>query len=1059
MKKYLISIVVVVLLLSLPCIFTESSFVGEQKETAFVHPTVTLITDMVSQEKVAADEGVSGIPADAECGDAVKTQLVVAYSDDSLTYDKHFVSSTNDYYLLEYATAEEAAAAAARFAEDEKAAAVENPIVLNLAETDTSSSLDTRKSEAPFMTAPLSGTGQSTAATYLSYGPEAIDADTFHADLLTKYTSVKNMPEIVVGVVDTGIDTDHDFLSGRILKYSDNFITPANNAEDDNGHGTHVAGIIADTTFDNVKLNAYKVTDNYGFGTDYSVASGINAAVADGVDIINVSMSGQGTSAVLDRAVADATAAGILISVASGNTNTDADACVPASCPGAFTVAAVNSNLERASFSNYGDCVDIAAPGVNINSSCVGGSYMTKTGTSMATPFVSAAGALLLSYDADTDLSEIKHLLSSYAVDYGTAGRDEYYGYGILDLSYIVSGNCVISFDANGGSTVNDILMVSANSVCPTLPKTKLKGNTFLGWYRNDGTLVSAGDILGDVGRLNLRACWTLKIYKVTLDANGGSCSPASLIVSCGCSYTDLPTPTWPGHTFTGWFDEAGNQVTKASIVGLSGDTTFTAHWTVNTYTVTFDPAGGTVSPATITVTYGEPYGILPIPALAGNTFAGWYTPSSAKIQNSSTVALSSDITLKARWEYAKYTTYFDANGGSCSTASKTVVYSSTYGPLPTPTRTGFVFTGWYTAPDSGELVSSSSPVRVTGDATVYAHWVSSGDTAYFDADGGSCSSSSKTVNYKSAYGTLPTPTKTGYTFAGWYTPTGMRVTATSNVTNPADITLTAKWNILYYAISVVNGENGSISPSGSSLSYGSSKTFTITPNSGYSVDQVEVDGANLGAITSYTFTDIASNHTISATFVLNNTLTEVLDNPFTDVSSSAWYCNSVQKATQWGLFNGTSSSQFSPEVAMTRAMFVTVLYRYEGSPAVSGSTPFTDLSQSYYYDAVLWASQNGIVNGTTATTFGSNASVTREQMVVFLYRYCGGYKGYHVLDAADLSGYSDANQISSYALDAMKWAVAKGYIKGTSATTLSPQVVATRAQVAEILVKFIESL
>lgn len=216
-------------------------------------------------------------------------------------------------------------------------------------------------------------------------------------------------------------------------------------------------------------------------------------------------------------------------------------------------------------------------------------------------------------------------------------------------------------------------------------------------------------------------------------------------------------------------------------------------------------------------------------------------------------------------------------------------------------------------------------------------------------------------------------------------------------------------------------------------------------------MDNVKVDGIDHGAITSYTFTNIASNHTISATFVLNN--------PYTDVSPSAWYFNSVQKVTQWGLFTGTSSSQFSPEVAMTRAMFVSVLYRYEGSPAVSGSTPFTDLTQSYYYNAVLWASQNGIVNGTTSTTFSPDASVTRQQMVVFLYRYCGNYKGYPVSAAADLSGYSDANQISPYALAAMKWAVAKGYIKGTSATALSPQAVATRAQVAEIIVKFIESL
>ncbi len=1071
MIKYFMSIVVMMLLLALPCMLTESSFVGNHKETASTHLTSAVVTETVSQEKEAVEKSDSGISADAESGDAVKTQLVVAYSDDSLTQDEHFVSSTNGYYLLEYATAEEAAAAEDRFAADDKADNVENPIVMSLAESDTSSSLDTTEndtsssqetmesdtslfqdtieSDLSSVSGTLSEIGQSVSTAYLSYGPEAIDADTFQADLLTKYTTVNNMPEVVVGVVDTGIDTDHDFLSDRILKSSDNFITSTSNAEDDNGHGTHVSGIIVDTTFDNVKLNAYKVADSSGNGTDFTVASGINAAVADGVDIINVSMGGAGTSAILNQAVANATAAGILVCVAAGNANIDATACVPASCPGAYTVAAVNSSLERANFSNYGDCVDIAAPGVSINSSYLRGFYAMLSGTSMATPFVSAAGALLLSDDTTANLSEIKNLLSSYAVDRGTVGWDKYYGNGVLDLSEIKSGNCIISFDANGGSKVNDVLTVPVGSICPTLPTTTLKGNTFVGWYSSAGASLSAGDTIGDVGRLLLKARWASTTYQVTLNANGGSCSPTSLTVSSGGTYEDLPTPTWLGHTFTGWFDSAGNQITQTTVVNLSGDTTLTAHWTANTYKMTFDPGQGTVSPTTITVTYGEPYGTLPTPTMTGNDFHGWYPPTGARIYPSSTVTLTSDITVKALWQFAKYTIYFDANGGSCDTASTTVVYSSTYGPLPTPTRPGYTFTGWYTA--SGDLVSSSIPVRVTGDATVYAHWASSGYTVYFDAGGGSCSPSSKTVDYNGTYGTLPTPTKTGYTFAGWYTSTGTRITSTSIATAAANITLTAKWNILYYSINVVNGENGSISPSSSSQSYGSSRTFTITPNSGYVVENVKVDGINLGAVTSYTFANIASNHTISATFAWNN--------PYADVSSSAWYYNSVRKVTQWGLFTGTSSSLFSPDAAMTRAMFVSVLYRYEGSPGVSGSTPFTDLTQSYYYNAVLWASQNGIVTGTSSTTFSPDAYVTRQQMVVFLYRYCGSYKKYNVSAAASLSGYSDANQISSYALDAMKWAVAKGYISGTSSTSLSPQAVATRAQVSEIFVKFIESL
>lgn len=764
MKRSLICVFVVILLLALPCVVAESSFRGDDIKDAFTSDAAAVVDDTLAQETEADDAAVSAIPAAAKSGDPIETQLVVAYRDDSLAQDDHFVSSTGDFYLLAYDTKAEAAAAATQFAADDKAENVENPIVMKVMETDASSLKPLENVVDSLIGTAYDGTNLTTNATYLSYGPAAINANTFEYDLLTKYTSVENMPEIVVGIVDTGIDSDHPFLAGRISDASYNFITPLENAEDDNGHGTHVAGIIVDTTFSNVKLNAYKVADSEGDGTDYSVACGINEAVADGVDVINVSMGGEGPSSVLDRAVANATAAGVLVCVAAGNGNTDADNCVPASCDGAFTVAAVDSSLVKAGFSNYGDCVDIAAPGVGINSSYVGGRYVTMTGTSMAAPFTAAAAALLLSYDPTDSVSDLKHLISSYAVDAGTAGWDVEYGYGVLNLFNIASEK-----------------------------------------------------------------------YNVSFNPNGGSCTPNSIMVASGGTYGILPTPIWAGHTFI-----------------------------------------------------------------------GWYTSSGEKILPASTVSLTSDVTL------------------------------------------------------------------------------------------------------------------------------------------------TARWDDVYNMINVSSGENGGISPSTCSAIYGSDKTFTITPDNGFFIESVTVDGVNVGIVSSYTFTDITANHTISAAFVCYK--------PFTDVTSSAWYYDAVQKATALGLFTGTSDALFSPDVVMSRAMFVSVLYRYDGSPPVSGTTAFADVPQSYYYDAVLWASQNGIVNGTSATTFSPDTAVDRQQMVVFLYRYCSSYKGYEVTAAADLSCYSDVNRISFYALTAMKWAVAEGYIKGTSATTLSPQVSAIRAQVAKFLVNFIES-
>lgn len=178
---------------------------------------------------------------------------------------------------------------------------------------------------------------------------------------------------------------------------------------------------------------------------------------------------------------------------------------------------------------------------------------------------------------------------------------------------------------------------------------------------------------------------------------------------------------------------------------------------------------------------------------------------------------------------------------------------------------------------------------------------------------------------------------------------------------------------------------------------------------------------------------------------------------PFIDTPSDAWYYNSVKYAYDHDLFNGTSWNRFDPESTMTRAMLVSVLYRMEGSPSVTGSTGFTDLTQSWYQNAVLWAKEKNIVSGMSATSFAPNQPVTREQMAAILYRYAT-YKSYDVLGLSDLNEFRDAQSISSYAVMSMQWAVSKGYITGFPEKTLVPQGSATRAQVASILNRFCET-
>ncbi|MEI3310906.1 MAG: S-layer homology domain-containing protein [Evtepia gabavorous] len=180
---------------------------------------------------------------------------------------------------------------------------------------------------------------------------------------------------------------------------------------------------------------------------------------------------------------------------------------------------------------------------------------------------------------------------------------------------------------------------------------------------------------------------------------------------------------------------------------------------------------------------------------------------------------------------------------------------------------------------------------------------------------------------------------------------------------------------------------------------------------------------------------------------------------PFADVSRGDWFYEAVQYVYDKGMMTGVSADRFAPASTTTRGMIVTILYRLENEPAVSGGSAFTDVENgAWYADAVAWAAANDIVNGTSATTFAPNSPITREQMAAILYRYAA-YKGYDVSQKADLSGYTDAASISGYAKDALAWANAQKLITGVTDTTLNPQGSATRAQVATILMRLCETV
>ena len=180
---------------------------------------------------------------------------------------------------------------------------------------------------------------------------------------------------------------------------------------------------------------------------------------------------------------------------------------------------------------------------------------------------------------------------------------------------------------------------------------------------------------------------------------------------------------------------------------------------------------------------------------------------------------------------------------------------------------------------------------------------------------------------------------------------------------------------------------------------------------------------------------------------------------PFTDVVLGDWFYGAVKYVYDIELMNGESDTLFAPDSNLTRAMLVTILYRLEGSPAVTSSSSFTDVPDGQWYsDAIAWAEANEIVGGYGNGLFGTNDNITREQFALILFNYAAK-KGYDTSTAADLSKYTDADKISLWALDAMKWANIEGLINGRTETTLAPGGTATRAEAATILMRFVEDI
>lgn len=341
-----------------------------------------------------------------------------------------------------------------------------------------------------------------------------------------------------------------------------------------------------------------------------------------------------------------------------------------------------------------------------------------------------------------------------------------------------------ISLDVNGGTLAQRAVTVTYDKAF-SLPTPTKKGHSFLGWY-NGSTRHNMSGTWRQDGGISLSAKWEANKYNVILDAEGGSLDRTNYTFTFGGSYS-LPSPSRTGYDFVGWY-MGRNEVPVSGTYVYDSDLVLSAEWQGKTYVVTMDANGGKVTATRKEVVYGDSYK-LPVPMRDGYDFVGWYSYST-EVDTSGTWEIANNMSLTAKWEASEYTVRLDADGGVVSREKLTVTYGKSYS-LPTPTRTGYSFRGWY---KGSKAFDSSGYWDYTDDVTLTARWQGNSYNIYLDAAGGSVSSRTLSVVYGEKY-TLPTPTREGYLFKGWYSG-GERVTS-GTYKRDGNLSLTASWEFI----------------------------------------------------------------------------------------------------------------------------------------------------------------------------------------------------------------------------------------------------------------------
>ena len=597
-------------------------------------------------------------------------------------------------------------------------------------------------------------------------------------------------------------------------------------------------------------------------------------------------------------------------------------------------------------------------------------------------------------------------------------------------------------------------------------------------------------------------------VYQITINLNDSD----STENETRYTNSDLQalTPTREGYTFDGWYESAdcsGEAVTTIT------DTTATlyAKWTPNTYTVTLHTNDGTIAEGEKLTSYT--YGVgakLPTEneiTKTGYTFAGWY--ESANFSGDSVAAIGKDAigdkAYYANWTANEYDVTLNTDGGTIAEGQNVTSYIYGVGAkLPTEneiTKTGYIFAGWYNNADlTGDPVTEISKTDIN-DKAYWAKWEevenpdpdptptptpdpepsgpSTGDSTGWDDIRDELENAEKGEQITIDMGDeTKVPAEIFESLAGKDVEISFDLGDIQWSVNGADIPTDTDFTDLDLGVNldthgipvnVINTITGEVGTVQITLAHDGEFGFTMTltaplgkENAGYWANLYHYD-EDAEALNFEAAAKIDEDGSVAIPFSHASQYAIVIDTHshatvdvsdlFIDIARDAWYKDVVQYAYDNGLMTGVSATEFAPEQTTTRAMIVSILARLEGVTTAQAAG-FADVDDNdWYATAVNWAANVGVVNGYEDNTFKPNTAITREQLAAILMNYAA-YKGEDVSNRADLTSYTD--QPSTWAEEAMSWAVAEGLITGVTNTELQPQGNATRAQVAAILQRFL---